>query len=991
MGWRLFKGLKALLGIVFLFSGIAHSEIQSPLVPNLQELSTQVADRITRVEEFKFIRNEAEKLGVRAYLFGGTAAGYAHYVKWDLQREKGDTNFQPDRFDYDYTNIYRSTQDLDIVIDGNAKQAAQLQSALEQKYPHLQGNKTAWEVRLLTQDMGDKLAILNNPDFMNQHTDSNSTGLIEISKPRAGDTAIKDIRDWKSSEPYFLKDVHEGTLHYYFSPLHETTKFAKEGRNPPILSVIRYLTKAFQYDLKLKPEDLAQIKKVVDEFTPARDLKNSYVAQWIEKNGKKLFQNAVDIEYAWNTLETLGLRNKLIAIKKNFNQLDSLAWWMKKEPLRTSLVGQGSGKTAKQLGLDTVAHETSDFLAYESITRAHTGFPNVFISRDGIGGEAAFYGNGFYTAEGREGARGTGLTIRFRLAPDARDGTDFSHVNNEHYVIVLNKAALKVIPESLNIDPVEYFRLRVAQDLKLEESDGAIATRLERRIRSKMHGLSSEQQEGIARILKPHMNSERSKVLTHLIREWPELISDVLIHQDPVGAFKSLAQTSKMWSHFTKNPELYQKLKNTTSSTSFRLSEQENREIAIILENNAKSLTPNWELLQAWFSSPQSPEYSDELVHTLLQRKLDRSKVILDLLSQTPWKDHPLHPSLTYQKKIYQFQRNCAGQIKTALERLVRAAPAIALTGAGAGVAAGGYKLYDMDNLRPSEKEMLRTLKKRLATAKSISEVIEGIKLPDHERLPYDNAFYDQFDPSSVERLMSLASTPSELRQLADFTDVLREGLTTTPFRTAYLAKLRKSSSAREYLNLMHKMKDAYLTSGMENSAANEFLKFQPTSKELDEFIESGHYLVPPNPLLRHIIRNAKNMNDLMHPLTLSKEDIQRIEFGHGLVNEGGSFKVYEEEESSIEKFHVGPKELKKLLTSIFGMDEINLFTKIALKQATSKSQVIEIIQTFAGPDRANLQPAWLMDAFKQNASHLESLGMSEQEAVKLLRNALKL
>jgi hypothetical protein len=206
----------------------AKIQTEQKTAPTIQELEQGISDRLKRVEEFRFIEQEATKLGVRAYLFGGTAAGYAHYVKWDLQREKGDSRFQKDRFDYDYTNIYRSTQDLDIVIDGNPDQANKLQQALQQKYPHLQGNKTAWEVRLLTQDMGDKQAILNNPDFMNQHTDSNSTGMIEITKPKNGEHVVRDVRDWNAKEPYFLKDVHDGMLHYYFSPLHETTKFAKE-------------------------------------------------------------------------------------------------------------------------------------------------------------------------------------------------------------------------------------------------------------------------------------------------------------------------------------------------------------------------------------------------------------------------------------------------------------------------------------------------------------------------------------------------------------------------------------------------------------------------------------------------------------------------------------------------------------------------------------------------------------------------------------------
>jgi hypothetical protein len=465
-----------------------------------KELSEQIGSRLMRVPEFDFIRHEAERLGVKAYLFGGTAAGYAHYVKWDMLREKGDKRYQPDRFDYDYTNIYRSTQDLDIVIDGNAEQAQKLQAALQEKYPHLQGSKTAWEVRLLTQDMGDKQAILNNPDFLNQHTDSNSTGMIEITKPTHGDPVVRDVRDWKSKEPFFLKDIHEGTLHYYFSPLHETTKFAKEGRNPPIVSAIRFLTKAFQYELKIKPEDLARIQKIIHDFDPKRDTQNSYVANWLEKNGKKLIQNAINIEYARHTLDQLGLRTKLSAIKANPQVQESLSWWMNKEPLRTQPIGHGSGKTARELGLDVVSHETNNYLAYESITRAHTGDPNVLISRNGAAGEAALHGDGFYARTGKEGARGTGLTIRFRLDPNAREGVDFEKAA-EDYVVVKNKAAIRVIPESLNISPVDYMEMIAAGKLG-EHSDLGIRERLERKMTHMQNSLSAKERETLLQMLR---------------------------------------------------------------------------------------------------------------------------------------------------------------------------------------------------------------------------------------------------------------------------------------------------------------------------------------------------------------------------------------------------------------------------------------------------------------------------------------------------------
>jgi hypothetical protein len=494
----LFTGLSSCLTVTAFSSDLKSISTRSSL--STQELSEEIGSRLMRVPEFDFIRHEAELLGVKAYLFGGTAAGYAHYVKWDLLREKGDKRYQPNRFDYDYTNIYRSTQDLDIVIDGNAEQAAKLQSALQEKYPHLQGSKTAWEVRLLTQDMGDKQAILNNPDFLNQHTDSNSTGLIEITKPTHGDPVVRDVRDWNAKEPYFLKDIYDGTLHYYFSTLHDSTKFAKEGRNPPILSAIRFLTKAFQYELKIKPDDFARIQKIIAEFDPKQATKNAYVANWIEKNGKKLIQNAVNIEYARDTLDQLGLREKLSSIKDNAGVQDSLAWWLSKEPLRSAPVGSGTGKTAKELALDQVAHETNSYLAYESITRAHTGAPNVLISRHGAAGEAAAYGDGFYTRVGREGARGTGLTIRFHLDPNAREATDFEKAGSE-YIIVKNKSALKVIPESLNIGPVEYMQMILAGKAG-DSSDLGIRERMGRRLKNKQNILSTQEREKLLDMLR---------------------------------------------------------------------------------------------------------------------------------------------------------------------------------------------------------------------------------------------------------------------------------------------------------------------------------------------------------------------------------------------------------------------------------------------------------------------------------------------------------
>lgn len=454
----------------------ASNQVENPNRVDEQRLSVALAERMVRVPEFRFIRREAEKLGVKVYLFGGTASGYAHYVRWDLLREGGDRRFQPDRFDYDFTNIYRSNQDLDIVVDGSKDAIARLQQTLQETYPHFQGSTDAWEVRSLRENLSDtKMALLNNFDFLNQNSDSNSTGLIEIT--RSGDQPVRDLFNWDAENSQYLRDVAEGKIRYFNNPNHFRTARAKEGRNPLILSAIRYLAKVVQFDLEVHTEDFEIVKKIIRDFNPRQET-NSYVRKKLAQFGMKVIQNAVNIEYAFELIHQLGLKPKLEPLSKG--GVESIGWWLNRKPLTSSPVGRGFGKTARELGLTVVAHETRDFLAYESMTRAHTGAPNVLVSQQGFEGEKAAYGEGFYTKEGMEGARGTGITIRFQIHPDAREGTDFTRVREKGFVIFHNKNALRVIPESLRLGFAEYFHF--LQSGSIQSSDRGAMEKLRRRI-----------------------------------------------------------------------------------------------------------------------------------------------------------------------------------------------------------------------------------------------------------------------------------------------------------------------------------------------------------------------------------------------------------------------------------------------------------------------------------------------------------------------------
>jgi len=514
--------------------------VQSYVQLGTQKLLSEIAARRLRVQEFQFIREEAEKRGLRVWLFGGTAASLSHYIRWDLLREQGDSRFQSERFDYDYTNIYRSSQDLDIVIDGSAEEAHQFEKLLKNRFPYFLGQKaTQWEVRSLREPRGDKGAILGDFGFINQHTDSNSTSMVELTDPPEGGSVVRDARDWENPQtPQFLKDLNEGILTFYYSSRHSKTIRARSGKNPPIFGVIRALTKAFQYELKIREQDLRLMYKEIQRFNPESELSDPYAWVWIEKNGIKLFQHAVDLEYAWNVLERLGLRSKLISIQHNVDEIGSLAWWMNKEPLRKRPLGEGSGRTAQSLGIKVVAHETSDYAAYESITRSHTGAPNVFISRkNNSRGESAIFGDGFYTVIGVAGARWTGITIRFELDPRAREGTDFSIVKDRSfsfydddlngsslpsgsYIIIKNRNAIRVIPESLNLSPKAYFQF-LAEGRSVDNQDSALLWKFKRKLENLATSvrISDEEINGIRSVA---LNSIKKLgfVPTPFFQEW---------------------------------------------------------------------------------------------------------------------------------------------------------------------------------------------------------------------------------------------------------------------------------------------------------------------------------------------------------------------------------------------------------------------------------------------------------------------------------------
>jgi hypothetical protein len=531
----------------------AEAQKSDSLSITADELLKGLSQNLSRVDEFRFLQEQANKLGVKVYLFGGTAAAFAHYVKWDLLRIKGDTRFHPVRFDYRYINIYRSTQDLDIVVDGPITAIQEIQKALQQQFPYLQGSKTekdAWEVRSLRENLGDKLALLNNPDFLQQHTDSKSVGLIEVTDPASPQERVRDLRDWENrTNPGFLRDIVEGKIHYYFSETHNNTKFYLEGRNPPILSAVRYFIKVLQLDLEMRTEDLNILQKIINEFEPDSIGGSSYLKKWFQENGPKLIQNAIDVERAMKLIEHVGLRQKLLQVG-SIRDIGSLAWWMNKKPLESfPLLASKENpdqQTAADLKLNVIAHETTSFQVFEAITRSHKLLPNVLISRKNHAGETAAYGDGFYAMVGdRSGFHGTGFTIRFTLDPRAILNRDFTLHGN--YIIIKNRNAIRVIPENLKMDLIEYYNWLGSTDT-LSKDDLGIYERLRLAMRARFIKPTSEE---ITYLNQLPLEDLSKLIIKDLNIDSRTLLLNVSLHRQPsahdVLTLLKILEANEIW------------------------------------------------------------------------------------------------------------------------------------------------------------------------------------------------------------------------------------------------------------------------------------------------------------------------------------------------------------------------------------------------------------------------------------------------------------
>lgn len=245
---------------------------------------------------------------------------------------------------------------------------------------------------------------------------------------------------------FFASDVIRGQI--------SVSRTLPDPRSKETLeSCIQLLIEASRYKLALAPELSQFVKETISQHRYTGD-------------ASKIFLLAADLDYTKNLIRTLDPSNHLApagSVMRRFYD---------KENLAVKPLGRGTGKTAKELGLTYLTHQTEEMRVFSAITGSKVGRPNLFISRQmkrasngDIPGELARRGNGFYTMKGKDSEwhpDSGDYKVIFKIHPEARVGHDFFMFNSE--VVIVNSAAVEIAHLDGEIDSVKYIQSLLVKD-----------------------------------------------------------------------------------------------------------------------------------------------------------------------------------------------------------------------------------------------------------------------------------------------------------------------------------------------------------------------------------------------------------------------------------------------------------------------------------------------------------------------------------------------
>ena len=336
------KALKVitLFQVIFFFLCVQNLAVQS-LAQSLEEgiklqsikLEQAIPEYLSQTKEYHLMLSYLEqyKEGLQqegktsaVYLYGGALGRVSLRVNKYLKNKE--QNKAQGHLPRSLIELLGPFSDIDIAVDIKRNHLNGFLSYLNQNSMSHLGRIPKWE--LITLNFENERGLLNNKNFINQNMDSFSSGKSPMSYFK-GNGWARDIIPQRPQGQDFLSSVKNQVNYYFDSPDHETTTNYIQGRNPKIISAIKYISNIIRFDLEYTEKDFEQVKKIVRRFklqTKSDSFDGSYVLPRLDSVLTQAFLESSDIQKSLALLEKLNI---IQALKGHTDYNFSFFYWKK--------------------------------------------------------------------------------------------------------------------------------------------------------------------------------------------------------------------------------------------------------------------------------------------------------------------------------------------------------------------------------------------------------------------------------------------------------------------------------------------------------------------------------------------------------------------------------------------------------------------------------------------------------------------------------------
>lgn len=384
-------------------------EVSEPLF--FEKLKETVAKNIELSDLVKL----GQKHNVRITFVGNTATDLLQYAYLLARSEKGDNRPIKNRLDFHFSNIFPFSftehSPLEILLEGKKENVSALEDQIKTRFSFA-------KIRFVNK---------NNPGYA---YDSYNRAFLELES--------------LSFSKKLLADVLKQEISFDLNSIPESHR---------IIAIHNYIFKAALYALQVPAEVQQEIRLFLSSAN-TKDIKLTEFQKSLLARNEFLFnRRGYDQEYGYNLLAQIDPNGVLNIPGSKLIESDLYLPFKNKN--------FGLGKTAAELGITHVNHQTKMREVVAAIASSPYGKPNVRMSfAPGLFEESAYNarrGTGFYTMKGFSPWHPDwgNYRVKFRVNPSARLGKDFFIYNNE---IIFRTNVLEVVYDQHSQRPIDMFK-----------------------------------------------------------------------------------------------------------------------------------------------------------------------------------------------------------------------------------------------------------------------------------------------------------------------------------------------------------------------------------------------------------------------------------------------------------------------------------------------------------------------------------------------------